>query len=105
VRYVVRYAPEARAQLDALYAYIARQASPDTAWRFTDAIVDRCESLCDYALRGTPRDDIRPGLRTLPFRRRVTIAYAIAGSQVTILAIFYGGQNVAAMLSADDGES
>lgn len=102
MRYHVRYAPEARAQLDALFQYIAHEASPDIAWRFTDAIVDRCESLSDYALRGTPRDDIRPGLRTLPFRRRVTIAYMVQGAEVTILAVFYGGQNIAAMLSAEE---
>ena len=33
--------PEARAQLDALYDYIAAAASPQTAWRFNKAILDQ----------------------------------------------------------------
>jgi len=66
--YRIVYAPEADAQLIQLYRYIAQEASPATAQRFTDAIVDQCESLCRFPNRGTPRDDIRPGLRTIAFR-------------------------------------
>ncbi len=59
---------------------------------YTDAIVEQCESLKTFPMRGARRDDIRPGLRVFGFRRRVSIAFEIVGEVVTILGIFYGGQ-------------
>lgn len=94
----VLFAPEAEAQLLALFRYIAAEASADVATRFTDAIVEQCEALDVFPERGTPRDDLRPGLRTLAFRRRVTIAYAVAPGEVTILGVSYGGQDWEALL-------
>jgi toxin ParE1/3/4 len=44
-------------------------------------------------MRGARRDDIRPGLRVFGFRRRVSIAFEVTAEVVTILGIFYGGQN------------
>lgn len=75
----VVFAVAAEAQLVTLYRYIAQEAGPDIAERFTGAIVQHCERLEVFPHRGTPRDDIRPGLRTIPFRRRVTIAYHYFG--------------------------
>lgn len=92
------YAPEAEAQLVHLYRYIAGEASPAIAQGFTDAIVDHCESLRHFPNRGTPRDDLRPGLRTISFRRRVVIAYAVSADAVTIVGIFYGGRDYEAIL-------
>ncbi len=91
--YSVIYAPEAEAQLLALFFHIAAAASPEIAARYTDAIVEQCESLKTFPMRGARRDDIRPGLRVFGFRRRVSITFEITGEVVTILGIFYGGQN------------
>jgi plasmid stabilization system protein ParE len=88
----IMYAPEAEAQLVALYFYIAAAASPAIAANYTDAIVQQCESLKTFPKRGAQRDDIRPGMRVFGFRRRVSIAFEITDSVVTILGIFYGGQ-------------
>ena len=74
-----------------LYRYIAGEASPEIAERYLSAIVELCEKLEDFALRGTPRNDIRPGLRTIPFKRRITIAYAVTDDRVIVLGIYYGG--------------
>lgn len=98
--YSVIYTPEAESQLLALYQYLAVEASPATAAHFTDAIVERCESLRDFPERGAPRFDVRPGLRTLPFRR-VTITYAVNSRQVVIVGIFYGGQDYESILRQD----
>jgi plasmid stabilization system protein ParE len=92
----VVYAPEAEAQLLALFFQIARASSPEIAVRYTDAIVEQCESLKTFPMRGVQRDDIRPGLRVFGFRRRVSIVFAVESSAVTILGIFYGGQDFAA---------
>jgi len=91
-------APEAREQLDDLYDYIAGEASPAAARQFTDAIVDRLDLLRDFPNVGAPRDDVLPGLRTLGFRRRVTIAYVVEPAQVLVLGVYYGGQDFETIL-------
>ena len=54
-------------------------------------------------LRGVPRDDIRPGLRVTHHKGRTLIAYAVDEDSrtVSVLGIFYGGQDYEAALSAD----
>ena len=96
------YAPEAEAQLVALYDYVHGQAGSDIAQRFTDAIMAQCDKLSEFPERGRSRDDLRPGLRTIAFRRRVTIAYAVFEAEVAILGIFYGGQDLAAALAEEE---
>jgi len=98
----VVFAPEAEAQLVALYRYIRQAASADIAEHFTTAIINHCEGLETFPNRGTPRDDIRPGLRTISFRRRVTIAYAVVTDQVSILGIYYAGQEIAVDWTDED---
>jgi plasmid stabilization system protein ParE len=99
--YTVVYAPEAEDQLVALYFQVSAAASPEIASRYTEAIVDQCESLTTFPMRGARRDDIRTGLRVFGFRRRVSIAFEVTGEVVTILGIFYGGQNFEATLEQD----
>lgn len=93
----VIYTPEAEMQLVGLYRYIASEASAQAATRFTDEIVARCDSLNTFSDRGALRQDIRPGLHTLSFRR-VLIAYDVDEATVTIIGIFYGGQDFEAIL-------
>ena len=97
----VVYAPEAEEQLVALYFHIASASSPEIAARYTDAILDQCESLKTFPMRGSRREDIRSSLRVFGFRRRVSIAFEVTGKVVTILGIFYGGQNFEATLEQD----
>lgn len=49
-------------------------------------------------MRGAQRDDIRTGLRVFGFQRRVSIAFEVGTERVTILGIYYGGQNFEADL-------
>ncbi len=100
--YLVVFTPEAEAQLIELYGYLAAEASPKTAARFTDGIVTHCESLSSFPMRGTRRDDVRPGLRITSYRKRVVIAFAVDADQVQIIGIFYGGQNYEAILQDED---
>ena len=100
--YTVVFTPEAEAQLIELYGYIAGEASPETAARVTDAIVTYCESLSTFPVRGTRRDDVRPGLRITSYGKRVVVAFAIDNKQVQIIGIFYGGQNYEAILQDED---
>jgi plasmid stabilization system protein ParE len=91
--YTVEFAPEALEQLSMLYRYVAKAASTGIAQRYTDAIVTHCEELRTFPLRGNQRDDIRPGLRITNYRKRAVIAFSVDAKQISILGVFYGGQD------------
>jgi len=93
--------PEARDQLGAIYDYIAAAASPETARGFTDGILDHIAKLMDFPLRGTPREDLRPGLRTIAWKRRVVIAFMVDEAAVVVTGIFYGGRDFETILGND----
>jgi plasmid stabilization system protein ParE len=101
VNYEIVVSPEAWAQLDALYDYIAAAASPIVALRFNDDILDQIGRLRDFPNRGASRGDILPGLRTIAFRRRVTIAYVVETVAVLVVGVFYGGQDLEFLLRGD----
>ena len=100
-RYAVIFTPEAQEQLAALYHYIAAAASPNIAERYTSAIVAYCESLRDFPHRGTCRDDVRPGLRITNYKKRAVIAFAVEANLVSIVGVFYGGQDYETALQSD----
>jgi toxin ParE1/3/4 len=94
----VAFSPEAESQIVGIYEYLADHASPAIAEAYANGIVERCEQLGDMPLVGIAREDIRPGLRTVFFRKRVVIAFAITSRVVTILGLFYGGQDYESLL-------
>lgn len=87
------FAPEARADLLALYEWISAKASPHVAITYFNRLERYCTGFDLASHRGHARDDIRPGLRIIGFERRVTIAFMVTDQTVTILRLFYGGQN------------
>ena len=101
MQYHVVFAPEAQEQLAALYRYIAAAASPEIAERYTSAIVTYCEGLQTFPLRGSRRDDIRPGLRITNYKKRAVIAFDVGAEMVSIIGVFYGGQDYETVLQAD----
>jgi plasmid stabilization system protein ParE len=102
MHYRVVFTPEALAQLEALYSYVAQAASPDIAARYTDAIVTYCEGLHTFPLRGTRRDDIRPGLRVTNYKKRAVVAFAVDADVVSVIGVYYGGQNYESVLQWDE---
>lgn len=98
----VIFSPEAESQLVTLYFHIAEAASPKIAAKYTEDIVKECESLRTLPHRGTRRDSIRAGLRTMGFRRRVTIAFEVAEDLVTILGVYYGGFDFEKLLEDEE---
>lgn len=87
------FAPEARADLLAVYEWISVKASPDAALAYIERIETYCNGFDLASERGHARDDIRTGLRVIGFEGRVTIAFMVSDLTVTILRLFYGGQN------------
>jgi toxin ParE1/3/4 len=65
---------------------------------YTDRIVATCRNLVTFPERGTRRDDLRPGLRTTTYRRRVTIAFHVTATQIVIDRIVYGGRNLPSLV-------
>lgn len=57
------------------------------------AIFDYCDSLATFPMVSVARDDLRPRLRTIGFRRRVVIAFAVTDESVEIHGVFYGGRD------------
>ena len=98
MQYTVVFTPEALEQLAALYHYIADAASPEIAERYTDAVVTYCESLAAFPIRDNRRDDIRSGLRITNYKKRTVIALDVDAEQVSIIGVFHGGQDYAAVL-------
>ncbi len=94
----VVFTPEARADLERLYAYIAGSADADIASGFVNGIIDYVATLSEFPRRGIPRNDLRPGLRTLAWRRRVTIAFVVEESDLVVIGIFYGGRDFETLL-------
>lgn len=104
MNYRVVFSPEAEEQLAELYRYIAVAASHEIAARYTEAIVSYCESLRTFPLRGTPRDDVRPGLRITNYKKRAVIAFDVDTDLVSIIGVFYGGRDYVSILSDDDSD-
>lgn len=105
MRYTVRFALDAQQQLDAIEDYIAlANGYAAVAEQFVDDIVAYCETFETFPERGTQRDDLLPGLRTIGYRRRVTVAYRVdtLSKMVVILGVFYGGQDFEAEMAQGD---
>lgn len=98
IRRAVAIAPEAERDLFALYDRIADAASPAVAIGYLGRVRTWLETFETASERGTRRDDIRPGLRTVGFERRLTVAFTVADDRVVIVRVFYGGQDWGAAL-------
>ncbi len=89
-KYEVSFRPRAEADLFGLYQYIAEEAGTAVAGGYIEAA---CLALAAFPERGTRRDDLRRGLRTIGFERRATIAFQVMQDEVVIIRIFYGGRD------------
>lgn len=97
---------EEKPEVLADYAAITRHVEAWTsdrglADRTVDAIRAFVKGLAETPHRGTRRDVLRRGLRIVPFRKRTAIAFEIDDDRgvVTVLRVFYGGQDYEAVLA------
>lgn len=89
----VVFSAEARADLVALFDFVAGAAGEATASRYLSRVEAFCLGLGLASERGRSRDDIRPGLRVVGFERRMTIAFAVSDDVVAILRVFAAGRD------------
>lgn len=97
-KFEIVFRPAAEADLFALYRHIAQRAGAEVAGSYIERIEEACLALETSPKRGTARDDIRPGLRIMGFERRATIVFHVGRTEVTIVRIFYGGQDFERLL-------
>ena len=94
--------------LEEVYRYVRRASgSRETGLAFVGRIKRRCGRIGDVPHGGRPRDDLEPGLRTVPFEHSAIIAYKVEADRVRIVNIFYGGRDFEAFYldtPTDDAE-
>ncbi|MER8749335.1 type II toxin-antitoxin system RelE/ParE family toxin [Mesorhizobium sp. M1050] len=93
-RLEVEYREDARNDLANIFRHVVEASgSPDVALKFVLRIEDRCQSIGNAPRGGRSRDDILPGLRTVPFEHSAVIAYIVDDNFVRIVSVFYGGRD------------
>jgi toxin ParE1/3/4 len=96
--YKVTYREAAVADILDVYRWVYEVSlDPVTAERFTARLEAACERIGNVPLGGRPRDDLLPGLRTVPFEKRAVIAYLVEAEAVVITNVFYGGRDYEAL--------
>lgn len=88
----VIFSPVAEADLDEIEQYLAKRFSRRNAQKYVQRIVAYCRSLALAPYRGTRRDDVRPGSRTVGFEGRITILFQVLPGKVVIFGVLYGGR-------------
>ena len=73
--------------------WIAERTGVDVALNYIERLEDYCTGFEFAGERGQRRDDIRTGLRVVGFERRVAIAFTVSNTEVTVLRLYYGGQD------------
>lgn len=69
----VKLSAQAEHDLFSIYVYVAEGAGFDAADAYDGRLRGACLGLADFPGRGTPRDDLMPGLRSVAFERRAKI--------------------------------
>ncbi|TPJ74819.1 type II toxin-antitoxin system RelE/ParE family toxin [Mesorhizobium sp. B2-6-2] len=94
MKYQVRFHAAAERDIAELLNELAPKAGVATALRFVGRIVDYCLDFETFPERGTRHHEIAPGLRTVGWRRRATIAFEIVDDKVVIPRILYAGRTL-----------
>jgi toxin ParE1/3/4 len=90
----VIFSEQAWADADEIYDWIAANVDAETAERYVSRVIGFCDSLADFPRRGTPRDDVAPGLRTTSFEGRAIVAYVVEERVVRILHVLHHGRDL-----------
>ena len=89
--------------LDSLIRFIvANGASLHSARNYAARIRARCLAIGNAPHGGRARDDLEPGIRTVPFERSAVILYRVEMDRVEIVNIFYGGRDYEALYGDPD---
>ncbi len=99
-RYRVGLDPAAIADLDGIRAFVAEAAGKAISDKLIDRVLGYIDGLDTAPKRGVARDDVRPGLRTMTWRRTVTLIFVVddGAGAVIVIGALYRGRDVDAAL-------
>jgi toxin ParE1/3/4 len=89
----VRLSGPAVADLKEIADWIADRAGEDVGEAYVRRMEAYCRRLTHFPNRGSPRDDLEAGLRSIPFQGRATIYYRVEADRVRILRILAFGRD------------
>jgi toxin ParE1/3/4 len=87
-QYRVVLDPEAIADLNAIRDHIAEKAGKPVASKVTERVLNHMQSFEMAPKRGVARDDLRPGLRTVGWRRAFRFIFFV--DDVAAKVVFFG---------------
>ena len=90
-------APEAEADLEELWHYVASDSSIEVADRLVDSLTTRFFLLGMYPRAGRRRDDLRSGMRAFAVGDYVVL-YRVEGNDVLIQRVVRGSRDLEALL-------
>ena len=88
-----RITEEARADLDAIWLYVAERGGIETADRLIDAFIERFPLLASTPGMGFAREDFAPGLRSFPVGDYL-IFYRRASGHIDIVRVLHGSRDL-----------
>jgi toxin ParE1/3/4 len=96
----IRLAPQARADIDAIWLYMAQDsASHAIATRVVNSIADKFGLLARFPHLGKSlQSDLRPNVRTFPVSNYV-IFYSVKPAEIRILRIIHASRDAQAVFS------
>lgn len=95
--YRVTLSPDAENDLASIYRHLLKVSSRTRAEDVLGQLTGACRNLRHFPLRGVKRDDLRPGVRTIGYRRWASIAFVVEADEVVILQVAWRGRDVAAI--------
>lgn len=98
--YQLRYDERVQAQFERIRTWFDDTRGPGVGTEVVIDLVRRCRGLQEFPHRGTPRDDLRRGLRTMAHRRAFTIGYMVDGETITILGVIGRGQQLGELVGS-----
>jgi toxin ParE1/3/4 len=97
-RFKVQLRPTAIYDFDDIFAYITTHSNAELAANYLLRIRAHCASLQYFPNRGTLISSRIKGLRYIGFERRATIFFRVQESQVDIIRILHGGQDLSPVI-------
>jgi toxin ParE1/3/4 len=102
IEYVVKFSAEFDERLEIVADYMEFHGRSEASIaRYIRAVYDACEAFATFPNRGTPHDDVMPGLKTTHYNGDTILAFVVDGDKKTVwfLGVFYGGQDWQSVLS------
>jgi len=90
--------PQAEADLDEIWLYIARD-NINNADNLLEKIEQRCQSLSDFPLMGVSREALRPSLRSLSVGNYI-IFYEMIDDGIMVVRVLQGMMDIEAIFDS-----